>query len=63
MNHEVEEFGGIPANPEYEVLMEALQFIKEKNITYLLAVGGGSVIDGTKYLAAAANIMESPGYS
>ena len=48
-----EEFGGIPANPEYEVLMEALQVIKEKNITYLLAVGGGSVIDGTKYLAAA----------
>ncbi|NAW51782.1 iron-containing alcohol dehydrogenase [Elizabethkingia argentiflava] len=52
--HHVEEFGGIPANPEYEVLMEALKLIKEKNINYLLAVGGGSVIDGTKYLAAAA---------
>lgn len=60
MNHEVEEFGGIPANPEYEVLMEALQFIKEKNITYLLAVGGGSVIDGTKYLAAAAKYNGEP---
>ena len=48
------EFGGIPANPEYEVLMQALKIIKEKNITYLLAVGGGSVIDGTKFLSSAA---------
>ncbi|QDO94867.1 iron-containing alcohol dehydrogenase [Formosa sediminum] len=48
------EFGGIPANPEYSILMEALQVIKEKHITYLLAVGGGSVIDGTKFLSAAA---------
>lgn len=51
---EVIEFGGIPANPEYEVLMEALNVIKKKNIDFLLAVGGGSVIDGTKFLAAAA---------
>tara|TARA_R110001583_G_scaffold14664_8_gene61170 strand:+ start:30252 stop:30722 length:471 start_codon:yes stop_codon:yes gene_type:complete len=51
---EVIEFGGIPANPEYAVLMEALQVIKDENITYLLAVGGGSVIDGTKFLSAAA---------
>jgi len=50
----VVEFGGIPANPEYEVLMEALNVIKTENITYLLAVGGGSVIDGTKFLSAAA---------
>jgi NADP-dependent alcohol dehydrogenase len=48
------EFGGIPANPEYAVLMDALQIIKEKKIDYLLAVGGGSVIDGTKFLAFAA---------
>jgi NADP-dependent alcohol dehydrogenase len=53
-NHEVVEFGGIPANPEYAVLMKALKVIKEQNITYLLAVGGGSVIDGTKFLSAAA---------
>ncbi len=53
-NHEVVEFGGIPANPEYAVLMEALKVIREENITYLLAVGGGSVIDGTKFLSAAA---------
>ncbi|WP_166966600.1 iron-containing alcohol dehydrogenase [Yeosuana marina] len=51
---DVIEFGGIPANPEYAVLMEALKVIKDENITYLLAVGGGSVIDGTKFLSAAA---------
>lgn len=48
------EFGGIPANPEYAVLMEALEIIKTEGITFLLAVGGGSVIDGTKFLSAAA---------
>ena len=53
-NIDVVEFGGIPANPEYAVLMEALKVIKDQNITYLLAVGGGSVIDGTKFLSAAA---------
>lgn len=55
-----EEFGGIPANPEYEVLLEALKIIKEKNITYMLAVGGGSVIDGVKFLSAAANYEGEP---
>ncbi|WP_452219373.1 iron-containing alcohol dehydrogenase [Lacinutrix undariae] len=50
----VVEFGGIPANPEYSVLMDALKVIKDEKITYLLAVGGGSVIDGTKFLSAAA---------
>ncbi len=51
---DVVEFGGIPANPEYAVLMKALKIIKDENITYLLAVGGGSVIDGTKFLSSAA---------
>ncbi|MFD0836198.1 iron-containing alcohol dehydrogenase [Mariniflexile aquimaris] len=51
---DVVEFGGIPANPEYAVLMKALKVIKAENITYLLAVGGGSVIDGTKFLSSAA---------
>ncbi|MCK9450390.1 MAG: iron-containing alcohol dehydrogenase [Bacteroidales bacterium] len=53
-DHDVIEFGGIPANPEYAVLLKALEVIKKENITYLLAVGGGSVIDGTKFLSAAA---------
>ncbi|HEY5591627.1 MAG TPA: iron-containing alcohol dehydrogenase [Paludibacter sp.] len=50
---DVVEFGGIPANPEYAILMEALKVIKSEKITFLLAVGGGSVIDGTKFLSAA----------
>lgn len=51
---EVLEFGGIPANPEYEILLQALKVIKDEKVDYLLAVGGGSVIDGTKFLASAA---------
>ena len=53
-NVNVTEFGGIPANPEYATLLNALKIIKDEKITYLLAVGGGSVIDGTKFLSAAA---------
>lgn len=53
-DHSWEEFGGIPANPEYEILLKALEVIKSQNINYLLAVGGGSVIDGTKFLSSAA---------
>lgn len=49
-----EEFGGIAANPEYEVLLEALDVVKAKNIDFLLAVGGGSVIDGAKFISSAA---------
>ena len=52
--HKWQEFGGIPPNPEYHVLLKALEVIKKENITYLLAVGGGSVIDGTKFLSSAA---------
>ncbi len=52
--YEVVEMGGIPPNPEYEVLLKALEIIKTQNITFMLAVGGGSVIDGTKFLSAAA---------
>ncbi len=53
-DYSITEFGGIPANPEYSILIDALNVIKSKDITYLLAVGGGSVIDGTKFLSAAA---------
>lgn len=58
--YKLTEFGGVPANPEYEVLLEALRVIKDKNIDYLLAVGGGSVIDGVKFLSAAANYDGEP---
>ncbi len=48
------EFGGIEPNPSYETLMQAVTLVKNHKINYLLAVGGGSVIDGTKFIAAAA---------
>lgn len=53
-DYNIIEFGGITANPEYNYLIKALEIIKNKSIDYLLAVGGGSVIDGTKFIAAAA---------
>ncbi|WP_025819977.1 iron-containing alcohol dehydrogenase [Shewanella marina] len=53
-DHHVIEFSGIQANPQYDTLMQAVALIKQHNIDYLLAVGGGSVVDGTKFIAAAA---------
>ncbi|MDP1539036.1 MAG: iron-containing alcohol dehydrogenase [Moraxellaceae bacterium] len=53
-NHEVFEFGGIEPNPSVETLLQALNVIKQEQINYILAVGGGSVIDGSKFLAAIA---------
>ncbi|MEO6321714.1 MAG: iron-containing alcohol dehydrogenase [Polaromonas sp.] len=50
----VQEFGGIEPNPTYETLMQAVEQVKREKIDFLLAVGGGSVIDGTKFVAAAA---------
>ncbi len=50
----VVEFGGIEPNPSYETLMQAVALVKSEEIDFLLAVGGGSVIDGTKFVAAAA---------
>jgi len=52
---EIHEFAGIEPNPSYETLMQAVEQVRSKNIDFLLAVGGGSVIDGTKFVAAAAN--------
>ncbi|MFQ2061497.1 iron-containing alcohol dehydrogenase [Aeromonas veronii] len=49
-----QEFSGIGANPRYELLMEAVAQVKRERIDFLLAVGGGSVVDGTKFVAAAA---------
>ena len=50
---EVTEFGGIEPNPLYETAMKAVEIAREKSIDFLLAVGGGSVIDATKFIAAA----------
>lgn len=52
--HELIEFGGIEANPTYETLMKAVEVVKNEKVDFLLSVGGGSVLDGTKFIAAAA---------
>ena len=49
------EFGGIEPNPRYETLMKAVAIIREQKIGFVLAVGGGSVIDGVKFISAAVN--------
>ncbi|MBE2213249.1 MAG: iron-containing alcohol dehydrogenase [Opitutaceae bacterium] len=49
----VVELGGIEPNPRYETLMKGVALVKEHRLDFLLAVGGGSVADGTKFIAAA----------
>ncbi len=53
------EFGGIEPNPHFETLMKAVEIVEKENITFLLSVGGGSVLDGTKFIAAAACYTKS----
>ena len=47
------EFGGIEPNPKYETLSKAIEIVKREGVNFLLAVGGGSVLDGTKFIALA----------
>lgn len=54
------EFGGIEPNPRYETLMKAVERVRDEKIDFLLAVGGGSVFDGTKFIAAAASFDGEP---
>lgn len=54
------EFSGIEPNPLFETVSKALPIIKENNIDFILAVGGGSVIDGAKFIAAAAHFNGEP---
>jgi len=57
---EIIEFGGIEPNPKYTTLMKAEEAVKKENIEFLLAVGGGSVMDGTKFVALAAGYEGNP---
>jgi len=57
---EIVEFSGIEPNPHFETLMKAVAIIKEQNIDFILAVGGGSVIDGVKFISAAVNFDGDP---
>ena len=56
----VQAFGGIEANPTYETLMRAVEQVRTEKLDFLLAVGGGSVIDGTKFVAAAVPFAGDP---
>ena len=53
---EIVEFGGIEPNPHFETLIKAVSVIKAENINFILAVGGGSVIDGVKFISAAVKV-------
>lgn len=57
---ELVEFGGIEANPEYNTLMKAVEVVRNENIDFILAIGGGSVIDGVKFIAGAAKYKGEP---
>jgi len=54
------EFAGIEPNPTYETLIQAVELGRREEIDFLLAVGGGSVIDGTKFIAAAIPFSGEP---
>ena len=50
--YEVVEFGGIMENPTSEYLQKAIEFARNEQVDYMLAIGGGSVIDATKFISA-----------
>ncbi|MDD2536797.1 MAG: iron-containing alcohol dehydrogenase, partial [Macromonas bipunctata] len=56
----IHRFGGIEPNPTYETLMQAVELARRERLDFLLAVGGGSVIDGTKFVAAAVHYTGDP---
>lgn len=58
--HQVIEFGGIEVNPLYETCMKAVELAKKENATFLLSVGGGSVLDATKFIACAVKYKGDP---
>ena len=51
--YDVVEFSGIEPNPDYETCMQAVEIVKKEKVEFILAVGGGSVLDGVKFIAAA----------
>lgn len=59
-NHDFIEFSGIEPNPQYNTLMKAVAVAKNEKIDFIIAVGGGSVIDGTKFIAAAVHYDGDP---
>ena len=60
VDFEVIEFGGIEPNPRFETLLKAVEIVKNEHIDFILAVGGGSVIDGVKFISGATNFEGNP---
>uniref|UniRef100_A5WEF5 Iron-containing alcohol dehydrogenase n=1 Tax=Psychrobacter sp. (strain PRwf-1) TaxID=349106 RepID=A5WEF5_PSYWF len=58
---EIFEFGGIEPNPEFTTLMKAADMVNEHHIDFILAVGGGSVIDGSKFVALVSHLTQDDG--
>jgi NADP-dependent alcohol dehydrogenase len=54
------EFGGIEPNPRFETLMKAVEIIRTEKIDFIVAVGGGSVIDGVKFISGAVKYEGDP---
>ena len=60
-DRQIFEFGGIEPNPEFTTLLKAADMVNEQNIDFILAVGGGSVIDGSKFVALVSHLKEEDG--
>jgi len=59
-DREVFEFGGIEPNPQFNTLMKAAEIVRREKIGFIIAVGGGSTIDGTKFIRLAASYKGNP---
>lgn len=57
---DVIDFGGIEANPEFSKCMEAVELCRKESVDFILAVGGGSVIDGVKFISGAVGYEGDP---
>jgi NADP-dependent alcohol dehydrogenase len=56
----VVEFFGVEANPDFDTLMKAVEIVKKDRLEWILPVGGGSVLDGAKFVAAAVPYAGDP---
>jgi len=59
-NRTVQEFWGVEANPDFDTLMRAVELVRREKLDWILPVGGGSVLDGAKFVAAAVDYPRDP---
>lgn len=60
LGFEIVEFGGIEPNPRFETLLKAVEIVKAEKIDFIVAIGGGSVIDGVKFISGATHFEGNP---